>query len=131
VPTTPPGSSHQPIDPPTGSLRATLVTAARFWEPRRLIYNLVLAFVVLIWLAATWPHFLAAFVPSSLLPLGVLALLANVCYSAAYLVEVPLRRSALSATRNRLRWALWLLGTVLAVLIENYWIADEIYPSIR
>jgi hypothetical protein len=24
---------------------------------------------------------------------------------------------------------LWLIGTLFAIVVENYWIADEIYPS--
>jgi hypothetical protein len=56
----------------------------------------------------------------------VSALLANVCYCAAYLVDVPL----LSRYGLRLRWPLWVAGTLLAALIECYWIADEIYPYV-
>jgi len=31
---------------------------------------------------------------------------------------------------NRQRWAIWVVGTLLAILFENYWIADEIYPFV-
>src|SRR5690348_4094063 len=34
-----------------------LIEAARFWEPRRLLYNFLLTGVVLIWVVKTWPHF--------------------------------------------------------------------------
>lgn len=30
---------------------------------------------------------------------------------------------------RRGRWAVWVLGILLSILIEDYWIADEIYPD--
>ena len=94
-----------------------------------MLYNLLLSSVVVFWLAGTWPHFRPALVPSTLLPLSFLALLANICYSAAYLVDIPLQRSTPSALWNRYRWLLWIFGILFALLLENYWIADEIYPD--
>ena len=116
---------------PYGRLRDLLFDAARFWEPRRLVYNSVLTGVAVVWLAATWPHFRGALTLSSLLLMAILALLANVCYCAAYFVDIPIRRTAFSAIWSRRRWVLFLLGTLFAIVVENYWIADEIYPSVR
>lgn len=116
---------------PSGTFRGPLADAARFWEPRRLLYNALLTLFVGIWLVATWPHFRPALKWPSLLPMSVLALLANVCYSAAYLVDLPLQSSSPGTSRNRLRWGLWLLGTLFAILFENYWIADEIFPDVH
>lgn len=132
---------------PTGGLRESLAEAARFWEPRRLVYNLVLSAVAVGWVVATWPHFRAALTLESFAPLAVLALLANVCYCAAYLVDIGMQKSAYdtkgstfwgtfwgadwgAGLRHR-RWALWVVGTLLAVVAEFYWIADEIYPDVR
>jgi hypothetical protein len=117
--------------PPPASSRAPLAVALRFWEPRRIFYNLVLAAVVVAWLVLTWPHFRPAFTRTSLLFLVIMALLANVCYCAAYLVDLPLQHSTLCAVWRRWRWALWLVGTLFAVLFENYWFVDEIYPFVR
>ncbi|MFY9688530.1 MAG: hypothetical protein WA369_15045 [Candidatus Acidiferrales bacterium] len=105
--------------------------AARFWEPRRLIYNAVLAAATVSWLLATWPHFRPALKMSSFVLLTILAMLANICYSAAYLLDVPLQLSSLGAIWKRRRWILWLAGTAFAVALANYWIADEIYPFVR
>jgi hypothetical protein len=116
---------------PSGQWRDRFADATRFWEPRRVVYNVVLTAVVVVWLVATWPHFRVALTLSSLLPLAILALLANVCYCAVYLVDIPMQRSALSAIWEHRRWVLWLLGTLLAIILENYWIVDEIYPSVR
>jgi hypothetical protein len=117
--------------PQLDSLRGLLAEAISFWEPRRLLYNLLLSAIVIIWVAGTWPHFRAMPQRSSFLLLVVLALLANVCYSAAYLVDIPLEHSPIQAIWRRRRWLLWLLGTVFAMALENYWIADEIYPYVH
>jgi hypothetical protein len=116
---------------PAGWFRESLADAIRFWEPWRLAYNLVLTTVVVVWFAATWPHFRAAMTLPSLLLFSVLALLANACYCAAYFVDIPLQRSSLSFVWRRRRWGLWLTGTLFAVLLANYWIADEIYPFVH
>jgi hypothetical protein len=116
---------------PSGGWRHRLSSASRFWEPRRVIYNLVLTAVVAVWVIFTWPHFRPAINLTFLLLLIVLAALANVCYSAAYFVELTIRASVSSVNLNRQRWALWLLGMSFAVVLENYWIVDEIYPFVR
>jgi len=112
-------------------LRTVFKDAARYWELRRIPYNLVLAAVVAGWLALTWPHFRPAVVPHSFLLLLVLAALANLCYCAAYLADVPMQISGVRVVWRRWRWNLWLAGMLLAVLLANYWIADEIYPFVR
>jgi hypothetical protein len=114
---------------PTAFFRENLVDALRFWEPRRILYNAILAAVTISWFAATWPHFRPALQRQYLVPLTGLALIANVLYCAAYLVDIPMQRSSLSVTWKRHRWALWLIGTLFAFLLTNYWIGDEIYPD--
>lgn len=113
------------------SLRGRVSHAARYWEPRRILYNVILTAVVVAWIAISWPHFRPAFNLYSMALLLILALLANVCYSAAYFVDILLQTSLRAAGWKRRRWALWLAGTLFAVLLANYWIADEIYPFIR
>jgi hypothetical protein len=113
------------------SLGEIVSDAVRYWEPRRLAYNIVLVGVVATWLGATWPHFRGAFHIGALLPLSVLAGLANLCYCAAYLADLPMQYSPLRKTWRHCRWCLWLLGSLLAIAIANYWIADEIYPYVR
>jgi hypothetical protein len=124
---TAPASSQPPDQPP---LRVLLDDALRYWEPRRIAYNLLLTAVVLGWLIVTWPHFRPAFTLQVLLLLFVLAVLANVCYCAAYLVDVPLQYSSFRSVWRRWRWGLWVAGALFAAIIANYWIADEIYPYV-
>jgi hypothetical protein len=117
--------------PPLAPFRALLADAIRFWEFRRIFYNLVLSIVAVAWLVMTWPHFRPALTLPSLFLFFILALLANACYCAAYLVDIPLQHSPLAAVWRRRRWLLFLAGTLFAILLENYWIADEIYPDFR
>jgi hypothetical protein len=111
--------------------RDSFSNALRYWEPRRLIYNAVLAAVTIFWFVWAWPHFLPALTLGNLLRLMGLALIANVFYCAAYLVDIPLQLSGLSALWSRRRWGLWLMGTAFAMLLTSYWINDEIYPFVR
>ena len=124
-----PASSPTLGTSPSGPLRAIFADAARFWEPRRILYNVALAAVTAFWVVVTWPHFRPALTWPSLLPMAFLALLANVCYCAAYLVDIPIQCSAAMLFWKRWRWGLWVLGTLLAILLASYWINDEIYPD--
>ena len=109
--------------------QSPLLSALRFWEPRRVLYNLLLTVVVFLWIISNWSHFRPALTLSSLAAMIVLAILANLCYCAAYLAEVPIQNLFPRESWRRIRWALWVAGTLLALLFENYWIADEIYPD--
>ena len=128
---TTPAPSPQLGHSPSDSFRQLLADAARFWEPRRLIYNSILAAVTITWILATWPHFRPAMTLTSLFLLSILALIANAFYCAAYFVDIPLQSSSVGASRNRFRWGLWILGTLFAFVLTNYWIADEIYPDVH
>ena len=110
---------------PSTNSPSHLRAAAHFWEPLRLWYNAALSLVVLLWLVFTWPHFRPALTLEALGKMLVLALLANLCYCAAYPLDWLIQTVSSDKIRRRLRWTLWILGMLLALLIENYWIADE------
>lgn len=116
--------------PPEGGGKAGgLVRAAQFWEPRRLWYNGILTLIVLLWLVLTWPHFRPALTLVALGKMMVLALLANVCYSFAYAAEFFLEGALPRALWGRFRLGVLVLGMLAAIVLANYWIADEIYPD--
>ena len=119
-----------PTAPAPPPFRDVFIDATRYWEWRRIGYNLVLTLIVVGWVAFTWPHFRGAFTWRSLLAIFALAVLANVCYCAAYLVDVPVQYSPFRDTWRRRRWVLWLVGVIFAAIIAFYWLADEIYPSV-
>jgi len=116
--------------------KQSVADALRYWELRRVLYNAILTAAAVMWVVLTWPHFRSVEwmgTPTGethpvLLILTILAFLANVCYCAAYLVDIPLQLTF--AAWRKYRWILLLTGTLFALLVENYWIADEIYPFI-
>lgn len=105
--------------------------AVRYWERRRLVYNVILAAVFAGWIGLTWPHFREASLFQGIPFLIVFGLMANLCYSAVYLIDLPLQSSSLRALWQKVRFGLWLVGTIVAFVFTNYWIADEIYPYVR
>ena len=109
-------------------LAENIGNAWRYWERRRLAYNGALILLTLGWLVFTWPHFRPAFNFRAAGALVVLAVLANLGYSAAYIVEAMTPFAPVRAIGLRGRNFLWLVGTLFALALEMYWIADEIYP---
>jgi hypothetical protein len=107
-------------------LRAILTDALRYWEPRRIPYNLVLAAVVVCAIVFAWPRSRALLHFTSLVPLFVLAVMANICYSACYAVDVPVHLSDFRAPWRRWQWLLWCVGTLLAAALAFYWMGDEV-----
>ncbi len=115
---------------PTRSFGDNIRNAVRYWEYRRIPYNLLLIALGLGWLIRTWPHFRPVLRLESVPQLLIFCVLANLCYSAVYLADIPLQLSDLQPAYRRWRWLLWLGGTLLALLLAYYWIADEIYPYV-
>ena len=128
---TPQSTPPSPLPGP-GSLafRDVITDAIRYWEPRRIGYNFVLVTIVLGCIVLTWSHLRSVFNWHSVLAVFVLAVLANVCYCAAYVIDVLVQYSAFRDFWRRGRWALWLIGVLFAAVITFYWIADAIYPSV-
>ena len=102
--------------------------AVRWWEWRRVTYNALLSALFVALTIRTWPRLQPELGPDKILPLLVLALLANLCYSFAYLLDPLLSASPDRRIRHRVRLAVWVAGMLLAMLIETYWFLDEILP---
>jgi cytochrome c biogenesis protein CcdA len=115
----------------SGSFRESVADALRFWERGRVLYNLILVVFGILWLVATWPHFRSVLTLIHMLQITLLALLANACYCAGYIADILLQRTSSGEFRARLRWGVWIMGMVIAIVLANYWIADEIYPFVR
>jgi hypothetical protein len=124
-----PGRS-QPDEASAITLGEIVKDAIRYWEVRRIGYTLVLISVTLAWLVFTWPHFRPAFTWQAAVIMLVLATLANVCYCAAYLVDIVFQRINFSFAWRSHRWILWGAGTLFAACLAHYWIGDEIYPFV-
>ena len=90
----------------------------RYWELRRLGYNAVLILVV----AGSFfyhhsPADLATLTLGGLGGLFVAAVVANVLYCAAYVVDIFLQMSEFRQAWQRCRWLLLGLGTTLAAVL--------------
>ena len=108
-----------------------LKDAARFWERQRIWYSAVLFAIVLLWVVLTWPHFRPAMNWVALGKMTVLGLLANLCYCSGYVTEGFIQPLLPQQFWRRARWAVWIAGMLFAILLTNYWVADEIYPDVQ
>jgi len=138
-PTSPPGSpsaepGREPASPPsagTGERRSFAAFAAealRYWEPRRLIYNLVLASVVTAHVVARWPASRVLLERDHVLALFLLAVLANIPYCAAYAVDLFVQSSELRAPWRRRRWLVFAIGTAFAAVLTHFFMLGAV-PS--
>jgi hypothetical protein len=80
-------------------LREAVSDALGYWEPRRVVYNLVLVLIVF-----------------------VLAVLANVCYCAAYLADVFVQVSGFREAWQKWRFILFVIGLAFAVVITRWFV---------
>ena len=67
----------------TATIREWATDAIRYWEPRRILYNLVLAAIVLTYFAMGLPATKGLLTVNFVLMLFLLAVLANVAYSTS------------------------------------------------
>jgi hypothetical protein len=102
----------------------------RYWELRRIWYNVALLLLCAWWVVRTWPHFEPAMTRWNLGRMLILAGLANLCYSTAYVADVVVLSSLDEPARRRARTVLFVAGTLFALLLATYWIGDEIYPDL-
>lgn len=108
-----------------------VANSIRFWELRRIAYNAALLLLCVWWVVRTWPHFQPVMTWLNLGRMLILALIANVCYSTAYAVDVVAFASLSEPARTRWRTTLFVAGTLFALLVATYWIGDEIYPDVQ
>ena len=113
----PQASGASPVLPRFGEIAAD---AMRYWEPRRVLYNLVLTGVVLAHFIAAWPASRALLAWNTLFELIFLGVLANVCYCAAYAVDLFAQYSALRAVWARRRWVVLAVGIIFAAVIAHF-----------
>lgn len=97
---------------PGPGFRAVPDNSLAYWEIRRLAYNLVLTAIVLgVDLLGPARGELLRY---QLLPLVLLAVLANLCYSTAYLPDLVLQYSSYRPLWLRVRPLLFSFGLILA-----------------
>jgi hypothetical protein len=101
-------------------LRDYATAAIKYWEPRRILYNLLLVTVVALTFSLNFGQAKAAFNIDSVLWLFLLAMLANVAYCAAYIVDIFVQASAFRDQWTQFRWMLFALGAAFAAVLARY-----------
>ena len=105
----------------TATIREWASDAIRYWEPRRIVYNLILAAVFLAYFALALPGSKAVVTVDFVLSLFLLAVLANVAYCAAYVVDIFAQASGFREHWQRYRWILFLVGAIFAGILTRFW----------
>jgi hypothetical protein len=100
--------------------REMLTDAIRYWEIRRIAYNVILAGIVIAVFIAQWPESRSSLSVDLVQGLFIFAVLANVAYCAAYVVDVAAQYSAFQTTWKRYRWVLFAVGVVFAGIIARF-----------
>jgi hypothetical protein len=101
------------------ALRESATNAIRYWEPRRIVYNCVLAVITVAYFAVFYPKSRAALTVDGLLILFLLAVLANVAYCSAYLADIFFQSSDYIELWRKYRWVLFAIGTAFAGVITR------------
>ena len=103
-------------------LREITTDAIKYWERLRIAYNLILAAIVLCSALACGAAInTVAWWPDVILQLFVYAVIANMLYCAAYLVDFFVQLSAFQIVWRKARMALFIVGTLLAGILA--WLA--------
>lgn len=105
---------------PDMTVQQALSDALRYWEPRRILYNVALTLVVAAVFLANLPASRSQLGLNLFLALFVWAVLANVAYCTAYIVDVALQFSAYRATWLRLRWIMLGIGMAFAAVLAKF-----------
>jgi hypothetical protein len=110
-------------------IRLQITNAIQYWEPRRLVYNLILAGIVLTYFGLNFPGSLQRLSADSILFVFLLAVLANIAYCAAYLVDIFVQISGYQAIWLKHRWMLLALGTLFAGVVTRLFARLLFYPD--
>ncbi len=110
-------------------LREYATDAIKFWESWRLLYNLTLAAIVVTYFAIGYPFSKAVLTLDFCLGLFLLAVIANVAYCAAYIVDIFAQASGFREVWRRYRKVLFVVGTLFAAIITRF-VAKECSQAI-
>jgi hypothetical protein len=110
-------------------IRDYATDAIRFWEPRRVAYNLVLTAIVVIYFVVSYPLSRVIVSVDFCLGLFLLAVIANVAYCAAYIVDIFAQASGFRELWQRYRWILFVIGTTVAAIITRFVAMGMFHPD--
>ena len=100
-------------------MREVLTDAFRYWEIRRIVYNAVLAAIVVFYFVLGLPKSTERLTFDLLQGLFILAVLANIAFCAAYIADVAAHFSGFRDVWIRFRIGLLLIGILFAGIITR------------
>ncbi len=118
-----------PVETP--SFRESVTDAVRFWEPRRILYNAILAGIVVcyfLYFLKASPSLKTDLTLDKLLDLFLLAILANVAYCAAYVVDIFTQWSSYRDLWRHYRWVLFFIGILFAGILTRFFAIGMFSP---
>ena len=110
-------------------LREYATDAIKFWERARIPYNLALAAVVILHFVAGYPQSKTVLSLDFALGVFLLAVVANIAYCAAYLVDIFAQASGFRELWQRYRWLLFAIGTTFAAIITHFVASGMFHPG--
>jgi hypothetical protein len=113
-------ASETPVGTFISRVSGYVASGLRYWEPRRLIFNIVLGLVVAGDFVAARPAAWTKLTFNTMLGFFFLAVLANVCYCAAYGVDLFVQFSGLHAAWSKGRMVILTVGTAFAAVIAHF-----------
>lgn len=94
------------------------------------LYNALLSSIVIAHGIAAWPAFVAALKLDNVFSLWILAVLANVAYSAVYIADVFIQLSGFRAQRRVWRRVLLVVGFAFAAVLTHLF-SGGLFPEPR
>ena len=104
----------------TSQFRESLTNAIRYWEKMRIVYNAILLLVVAGTFAWNYSAAKSQLSVNLFLGLILLAVLENVAYCTAYIVDVVVQMSGFRERWARYRWVLFSIGAVFAAIVARF-----------
>lgn len=99
---------------PPNHYKQLVIDSVQYWERMRIVYNLVLMTLAITCWGAEMLSGRAIDLIGGMVVLLMFAVPANVCFCAAYPVDLGLQLTPLRDSWRRWRWLLFLCGTLLA-----------------
>ena len=112
------------------AIRDSATDAIKFWERWRVLYNLILAAVVAIHFVIAYPASKTVLSLNFSLGLFLLAVVANIAYCAAYLVDLFAQSSGFRDLWRQYRWLLFTIGTTSAAIITHF-VSTGMFASVN
>lgn len=112
-------------------LYASATEAIRYWEPRRLAYNAVLTAIVVVYFLLGLPASKAALSVDPILELFLFAVMANIGYCAAYIVDVFAQTSGFRDRWRNYRWVLFAIGVSFAGVVTRFFVIGILQAASR